>query len=142
MEAEPDRLQAAPPSHAPDTHSISVRVTDAGDTRVELKVTEHAGELKVAVRTADPDLAGSLRENLGDLVHKLEQSGFRADTWHPAQSSASEGNQQTRRAEGESLGGEHSGGRNNMPATAASANSRTTSGRAGFRNSKPANARF
>jgi hypothetical protein len=107
---EPEnRLQTAPSSHAPDAHAISVRVTDAGDTRVELKVTEHAGELRVSVHAADPDLAGSLRENLGELVHKLEQSGFRTDTWHPAQSSSPENNQQTTRAEGESLGGDHPG---------------------------------
>jgi hypothetical protein len=111
LEPEPNRLPGAPSSHAPDAHAISVRVTDAGDARVELKVTEHAGAVRVSVRTADADLAGSLRENLGDLVHKLEQSGFRADTWHPSQSSSLEGNQQTRRAGGESLGEDHSGRR-------------------------------
>jgi hypothetical protein len=109
LEVEPTPLQSPPSSHTPDAHAISVRVTDAGEARVELKVTEHAGELRVAVRTADQDLAGSLRENLGDLVHKLEQSGLRADTWHPAQASSSEGNRQTARAEGDSLGEDHSG---------------------------------
>lgn len=109
LEPEPNRPQAALSSHAPDAHAISVRLTDAGDARVELKVTEHSGEVRVSVRTADADLAGSLRENLGDLVHKLEQSGFRADTWNPSQSSSTEGNQQTRRTDRETLGGDQSG---------------------------------
>jgi len=39
----------------------------------------------------------------------MEQNGFRADTWHPAQSNSMDDNPQTRRAEGESLGGDNQG---------------------------------
>ena len=84
-------------------------MADAGEQRVELKITDHAGEVKVAVRTADPELAGSLRENLGDLVHRLEQNGLRAENWHPAASDSVSGPRQTRHAEGESFSDGHSG---------------------------------
>jgi hypothetical protein len=107
-EIDPTPLQPAPASHTADAHSITVRVTDASDQRVDLKITDRAGELKVAVRSADPNLAGSLRENLGDLVHRLEQNGLRAETWQPAQS-PSDGPRQMRQTEGESFNGDHSG---------------------------------
>lgn len=101
-EQEPDRLPAAPPTHPGEARTISLRVTDATEQRVELKVKDQGGELRVTVRTADADLAGSLRENLGDLVHKLEQSGFRAEAWHPAQAGSPDSRHQDSRPEGES----------------------------------------
>jgi hypothetical protein len=41
----------------------------------------------VAVRTPDNRLAGQLREDLPALSTRLEQSGFRAEVWHPAAAS-------------------------------------------------------
>jgi hypothetical protein len=35
------------------------------------------------VRTADQDLAQSLQTNLGELVGRLEDKGFKAETWAP-----------------------------------------------------------
>ena len=105
---EPTTVQAAPSVRTSDAHSISLRLTDAGDQTVELKITDRAGEVKVAVRTADPDLAGSLRDNLGDLVHKLEQSGLRADNWHPAPGPVDSA-RQLRQSDGESSAGDQSG---------------------------------
>src|SRR5260370_882105 len=81
--ADPQRSDPAPAMpaanpHPAEAHSISLRVADTGDQRVELKVTDRGGEVHVSVRTAGSDLAAPLRENLGDLVHRLEQTGFRA----------------------------------------------------------------
>jgi hypothetical protein len=45
----------------------------------------------VAVRTPDPQLAGSLREDLPLLSSRLEQAGFRAETWHPSASATENG---------------------------------------------------
>ena len=86
----------APVPRAAESHTISLRVADAGDQRVELKVTDRSGELHVTVRTAGAELSTPLRENLGDLVHRLEQSGFRATAWHPAQPAAVESNTDSR----------------------------------------------
>jgi hypothetical protein len=110
LETEPTGQPAAPSIHPQaETHAISLRLTDTADQRIELKVTDHAGEVKVAVRTADADLAGSLRENLGDLVHKLEQSGFRAETWHPGQSGTTANDHWENPQEARSSSGNHPG---------------------------------
>jgi hypothetical protein len=57
---------------------------------VSLRVAERAGEVQVAVRTADPQLADSLRQNLGDLVSDLAGRGYRTETWQPLAGSGTE----------------------------------------------------
>jgi hypothetical protein len=51
-----------------------------GEQRVEVRLSERAGELHLAVRTPDERLSGSLRDNLPALSSKLEQAGFRSDS--------------------------------------------------------------
>jgi hypothetical protein len=65
-------------------HDIQLQVGTGENSRVEVRVTERAGDVHVAVSTADTRLAGELREDLPALATRLEQSGFRAETWHPA----------------------------------------------------------
>lgn len=55
-----------------------------GDGRVEVRVADRGGELKVAVHTPDERLASDLRDHLPSLSSRLEQSGLRAETWHAA----------------------------------------------------------
>jgi hypothetical protein len=52
---------------------------------VEVRVLERAGEVRLSVRTPDTELATSLRQQLGDLVGRLEQTGYQAETWRPAE---------------------------------------------------------
>jgi hypothetical protein len=59
-------------------------------------VVERAGEVQVAVRTADPQLAGDLRQNLGDLVSELAGRGYRAETWQPLAGSGPDASAPTR----------------------------------------------
>jgi hypothetical protein len=54
----------------------------AGDQRVEVRVEDRGGELRVAVHTPDERLAGDLREHLPLLSSRLEQTGLRTDSWH------------------------------------------------------------
>lgn len=61
---------------------IRLEVT-GGDSRVEVRVVERSGDLRVDVRTPDARLAGELREGLPALTARLEQTGFRAEAWHP-----------------------------------------------------------
>jgi hypothetical protein len=61
-----------------------------GEGRVEVKLTEKAGELKVAVRTVDIHLAERLRTELPALSSRLEQGGLRAETWQPSQTAVGE----------------------------------------------------
>jgi hypothetical protein len=62
---------------------IKIALNDNGQ-RVELRVTDRAGDIHVTVRTPDAQLATSLRSDLPVLSSKLEQSGFHSDMWRPA----------------------------------------------------------
>lgn len=62
---------------------LSIQVGHVQNDKVELRVVERSGELQVAVRASNPDLAQGLRQGLGDLVDRLEQNGFRAEAWRP-----------------------------------------------------------
>ena len=62
---------------------ISIQVGQAQQERVELRVVERAGELQVAVRSTNPEVAQGLRQGISELVGRLEQSGFRAEAWRP-----------------------------------------------------------
>ena len=61
-----------------------------GDRRVEVRLSERGGEVKMTVRTPDTHLANALRENLPALSARLAESGFKSDAWHPSASSVSE----------------------------------------------------
>lgn len=85
--AEPHRTPAAqtpePPPPVSPARDIRLQVT-GGERRVEVRLTERAGEVQVSVRTPDSQLAGALRDDLPALSARLQQTGFRAETWHPA----------------------------------------------------------
>lgn len=82
------RMQEAPqvreaPQIPAAARSIQLQFS-GGEGRVQVQLVERAGEVQVAVHTPDARLAGALREDLPQLAAKLEQSGFRAETWHEA----------------------------------------------------------
>ena len=99
--AKPEEPAVAPPTpHAPVSavsaspeparsaaHDIQLQVSGP-DRRVDVRLTERAGSVEVSVRTPDSRLAGSLRDDLPALAARLEQTGFRAQTWHPGASAA------------------------------------------------------
>jgi flagellar hook-length control protein FliK len=83
---------AAQPSEGPlkpsgAAHGIQLQMS-AGDGRVEIRVTDRAGEVRVDVRTPDSRLAGALRADLPELAARIEQTGYRAETWQPPSSSS------------------------------------------------------
>jgi hypothetical protein len=47
-----------------------------GPQNIEVRVSETSGEIRVDVRTADPNLAQDLRGGLHELVSKLDSKGF------------------------------------------------------------------
>jgi hypothetical protein len=79
--------EGTPASPARD---IQLQLTQ-GDQRVDVRLSERGGEVRVAVRTPDTQLAGALRDQLPRLSAQLEQTGFRTETWHPAISEAPSG---------------------------------------------------
>ena len=71
------------PSKAAPLKELSIQVGQTQQDRVELRMVDRAGEVQVAVRSANPDVAHGLRQSLSDLVGRLEQNGFRTEAWRP-----------------------------------------------------------
>jgi hypothetical protein len=51
---------------------------EGGAEPVDVRLTERGGTVHVAVHTSDPELAGTLRQNLGELETKLDARGYQA----------------------------------------------------------------
>ncbi len=64
-------------------HEIAVRISSPDAVPIDLRIHQRGGEVHVAVRTADAELNTSLRHDLGTLVDRLEQQGFRAESATP-----------------------------------------------------------
>jgi hypothetical protein len=93
--ARSEKIAAAPEpasseSSAP-VREISVRLGGQAQTSAHLRVVERGGEVLVSVRTGDAQLARDLGSHLGELTHRLDQTGFRTELWRPvSQTSDSE----------------------------------------------------
>ena len=72
------------------SREVSLHLAD-GESSVDIRMAEHAGEIRVTVHTPDRDLANSLRADLPDLVGKLRQNGFQAEVWRPTGGQAVQG---------------------------------------------------
>ena len=89
------RLQvASEPAAEPSAPSgplrqITMHVADPAQGRAEVRILDRGGEVSVAVRTPDPQLASSLRQNLDDLASRLERQGFQTELWRPTTEPAS-----------------------------------------------------
>jgi hypothetical protein len=98
METHATPPEAAPVKSTEPLKELSVQVGNQNQERVEVRMVERNGELHVAVRTGNADLAHGLREGVADLVSRLQETGFRTDTWRPvhaaAPASAASGTQQ------------------------------------------------
>ncbi len=85
-------IRADDPPQAPKPlNNILLQVNKSADEKVIVRLVQQSGELRLAVRTDDSELAHGLQDGLPELVGKLQGSGYRADTWHPVQSSVAAG---------------------------------------------------
>lgn len=84
----PAPLAEPAPKPAAPVNEIVMRISQPGAQNVDVQVSQKAGEVHVAVRTSDSDLAHGLRQGLPELTGRLESSGYRAETWRPAVSMA------------------------------------------------------
>ena len=75
--------QSQPKAAAVPLKDISFQVAQSGSQKVEVRVVQQSGELRVAVRTGDSDLAHGLQQGLSDLVGRLQENGFRTEAWRP-----------------------------------------------------------
>jgi hypothetical protein len=85
-----EKLAAAAPLDLPEpatprtepARDISFRIHSATNP-VDIKLTDRAGEIHVAVRSMDPLLTKSLQANVSELAGKLEKAGFHTETFIP-----------------------------------------------------------
>ena len=85
--------EAAQATAAPDGHlqtttpmrDLSVRVEAAEGQKVDVRIVQRAGDLQIAVKSADVDTTQGLRHGLSELASRLNESGYHAETWRPGQ---------------------------------------------------------
>jgi hypothetical protein len=78
------RAEAPQPAAARLTQNVQLRF-DGGENmpEVNIQVLSRAGQVHVAVRTADDNLSAGMRRDLSQLVDRLETSGYVPETWAP-----------------------------------------------------------
>jgi len=82
----PSAIRLSPKSEVTDI-SLSVPGShpDSGaDERVAIRMVQRGGEIHVAVRTPDQQAAQAMRQDLSRLAASLDDAGFHAETWRPA----------------------------------------------------------
>ncbi len=73
------REPQAPQPTTARVSSISLKLNDTAQGEVRLQVSQTAGELRLAVRTADVGLRDTLRGGLTELVSSMSKNGIRAE---------------------------------------------------------------
>ena len=76
-----------PPRAPQPLNNILLQVSQSANEKVLVSLVQQSGELRLAVRTDNSELAQGLQQGLPDLVGKLQGNGYRADAWHPVQAS-------------------------------------------------------
>ena len=74
----------------PQTIDLKIDSGDKGE--VAVRVSQRAGDVQVTVRTADGDLAQSLKQHLPELSDRLVQNGVHGEIWHPGTAQFSNAN--------------------------------------------------
>jgi len=82
-------VETAPEKQTGTAREIRLEL-GADRERVDVRLSERAGEVKVAVRTPDSHLAERLRADLPALSSRLEEAGIRSETWRPPAASSAE----------------------------------------------------
>jgi len=72
-------------------NNLLMQVNPPGSEKVLVRLVQQSGELRLAVHTDDSELSHGLQQGLSELTGKLQENGYRTDTWQPAQSSQSPG---------------------------------------------------
>lgn len=68
-----------PPAKSTAAQEIAVRIARPEAASVDVHLIQRAGQVHVSVRTPDPGLQTSLRQDLGALVNSLERAGYKAE---------------------------------------------------------------
>ena len=87
--AEPPSASQATPPPGP-MKEISMRLEAAEGQKVDVRIVQRAGDLQIAVKSADDSTTQGLRHGLSDLANRLNETGYHAETWRPGQPAAME----------------------------------------------------
>jgi len=63
-------------SSSPDAGAVKVQIIDRG------------GDVRISVRSADPNLTHALQRDVGQLVTKLDHSGYETKSWNPREATS------------------------------------------------------
>ena len=92
-------LTQPPPATA--VSQIAIRLDASGESgQVELRIRERGGEVQIAVRTTDQGVATTLRQDLGELVKRLEPHATNTEVFRPDSSTVEPGSHQVRHLPG------------------------------------------
>jgi hypothetical protein len=69
---------------------LSVAQDSSSGSRLEVRVSERAGEIRVNVQSPDPNVRAAVRSELSSLVNRLEQAGYNAEVFQPQPGRASD----------------------------------------------------
>jgi hypothetical protein len=89
-------------------NEIFVRVESHQGQNVDLRITQRAGDLQIAVNSSDLVTTEGLRHGLSELTNRLNESGYQAEAWHPghptaaADSAGNSGNSSRQQSSGNS----------------------------------------
>lgn len=78
-------LQTKPTIRSEPAREISIRIPSAGNGNVDVQIVERDGKVHVTVRGSDTQLNSALRGELTELVHTLDQKGYKTETWTPSE---------------------------------------------------------
>jgi hypothetical protein len=87
--AEPPSVSETTPPQGP-IKEISMRIEAAEGQKVDVRIVQRAGDLQIAVKSADDVTTQGLRHGLSDLANRLNETGYHAETWRPGQQAAPE----------------------------------------------------
>jgi hypothetical protein len=113
--AEPTPATVAEPETAGQNAAVrNVRLQLAGDNnqRVDIRLVDVGGEMRVSVRAGDTKLAQTLQEHIPDLSSRLNQQSVRAEIWSPRTENTSQngganaGGQSSRGGDSQGQGGQ------------------------------------
>jgi hypothetical protein len=82
--AEPASVSQTTPPRGP-MKEISMRIEAAEGQKVDVRIVQRAGDLQIAVKSADDITTQGLRHGLADLANRLNETGYHAETWRPGQ---------------------------------------------------------
>ncbi len=82
----PSRLipePAAPVASSQPVRDLSFHIGAGTANQVDVRIQDRAGEVRVAVHSSDPELTTDMRQQLGDLVVRLDRAGYHSETFKP-----------------------------------------------------------